>query len=270
MAVLTGALGSEDKDVRAAAARALGATAAKEAVPVLVEALARPEPDAVVAGIVEALARIRDPRALPALVAKAAEIDPGKRDFPIVASIPDYPAASAVEALEAILAGAAHSEVKMRAVAALAKIPGARARAAFAAQFTSADWPLRLAAARNAGALVDRALLPALVELLRDPQAEVRSAARASIEEIRYYEEAKERAGEAAKATTSAVGEIVALLESDIAEVRLAAVKALERLALPVTLPALVRARKDADTRVREAVEAALDRFMAEQSEERR
>ena len=62
-----------------------------------------------------------------------------------------------------------------------------------------------------------------------------------------------------------AIDELLAMLESEAAAVRVSAVRALSRLRATDALPALVRIRRDPDEAVRTAVEEALDTIASEE-----
>ena len=74
---------------------------------------------------------------------------------------------------------------------------------------------------------MDPDLVPRLVELLRHPDRAARTATRLLIDEIRFYEEQKRAlaGGEAAAAPGPAYTELLALLTSPEASVRVAGVE---------------------------------------------
>jgi len=130
------------------------------------------------------------------------------------------------------------------------------------------DAPTRRSAAVVLGKHADRRGVPALLTLLRDPDAEVAAAAKLALEKIRFVEEQEEfwrRLTDAAPVDAQSAAE--ALLKqtgkNQPRVVRLAAIDALGTLAVPETLPFLIELMKDADAELAAHATAALEKIHA-------
>jgi HEAT repeat protein len=188
-------------------------------------------------------------------------------EYVVLDSLARYPAEPVVEALLPLLEGELDAVIKVEVLGTLARFEHPGLRRVVLDQLRSRDPAVREEAVRLAGAFLDARALPALVDLLRDPQSSIRGQAQKAIADIRYYEEQRRLlAGKGGKAGDP-LQELVGLLKNDAPAVRLAAVQALARTRAPEALPALVRLRKDPDPTVREAVEKALDALTAEEKE---
>ena len=92
--------------------------------------------------------------------------------------------------------------------------------------------------------------------MLEHPNAQVRAAAKAAIEEIRWYGEVKD--GLSTSKRGAAIDNARAMLESDDPVQRRGAAYALAALGDPAAVPALLKLLGDRDQGVREAAVEAL------------
>jgi HEAT repeat protein len=249
-------LGSEDLGVRTNSAGLLGSIRGDLALRGLLEALAREEDENALARIAAAIASFQDPKTIPDIL-RAARREGGAGAM-AVRSLTSYPVEQAIGALEAILAGEYPVRCRTVAVEALVRVEHPRALELLLAQTGSPERNVRNTAAYVLGTVYDGRVLPKLVDLLKDPEEEVRKTARESLEKVRYYLEQERFAAEAGKGQ-EALAEILAMLRDPSPAVRLAAVKAVSKLKARDALPALLPLRKDDDAEVRKAAEAALD-----------
>jgi HEAT repeat protein len=264
------ALADSASSVRTDAVAALGAFRGPRSFRLLLDAF-RAENDAeVLRAMVEALEAGADAEAIPALLesvrAHGHQIPRGKDRHGYLAlwSLIHYPEAAAIDALASVFEGDYVTAAKQDALHVLARLQSARARELILSRVDGAERELRREAIAVLGALLDPAVLPKLVGLLKDPDDGVREAARKSIDEIRYFIAQQDFARGGAGGGAGPLGELVGMLASGDAGVRLAAVKSLARLRSREALPALVRLRKDPDAAVRAAVEEAMDAAAAE------
>jgi len=172
-------------------------------------------------------------------------------------SLRAYPTDPAIDALLRVAQGDYRDPIRADAVRVLARIPDPRAREEIEELLDHPNDAVREEAIYAVGRFLDAGALPRLVPLLRDPSGRIRQAARAAIEEIRFYLEQQRFA--AASPEETALASLLEMLASPEPAVRLAAVGALAKIRDPRALEALVRARRDADAAVREAAERALD-----------
>jgi HEAT repeat protein len=125
---------------------------------------------------------------------------------------------------------------------------------------------VRAAAAVTLGRLLDRDAFPALIEALRDPDPGVRTAAEAALDAIQGYHDRIDRwkkwlreseidADSAAEALLAQAG------ASNPREVRLAAIRSLGTLAVPETLPILIRMMTESDPDIARAAREAVERI---------
>lgn len=125
---------------------------------------------------------------------------------------------------------------------------------------------VRASAAAILGLTLDRAAFPALIEALRDPDEAVRTAADDSLDAIQKYHDRVDRwrkwLREADLEADSAAEALLLQTSADNPEdVRVAAIQSLGTLAVPETLPLLIRLMTDADQRVAEAAREAVRRI---------
>jgi len=117
--------------------------------------------------------------------------------------------------------------------------------------------------------LQGRERVPTLIECLKDPHPKVRDRASAILNRMREYEEQKRAwegllgEGVGAGAPTPAAA-LVAMLESEDIEVRLAAIRSLGRLADPNTLPVLVKIMAEGTDEEKTAAKTAVDAIIGE------
>ena len=255
-AVLESFLTEDEADVRKEAALALGRLRHRGSGPALLEALQNETKDNVRPALLNALARVGDPAALPALMRWSSRGDAlGKRlrrDLP--SFDPEARVAAARKLIEEGVDFILHAELLRILVEADRDAALVDVRRAL----DHGSPEVRLAAVARSATLLDRSLLPSLLERLRDDSSAVREAAREAIDAIRFFENERSEIGRASP-EDKALEELVKLLKSDVPAVRLAAVKALVSTGAQSALSELVRIRKDPDAEVRAAVQAALD-----------
>jgi HEAT repeat protein len=265
------AITDSDENVRAAAAEAIGHSKAPTAFSILLEALRGERSNIVLVKLVTALETFHRSEAIPALLATVKD---RRRDFrvgqyrgvsrgqdgvyPALWTLLAYPRDEVIAGLQSVLQEDYPVKAKGDALHVLARIQDPRTLKLVLSAVDSTDLGLRKEAISVLGTFLDPSVLPRLLELLKDPDDGIRSAARKSIDEIRYYLTQQDLIdGEAGDDT--ALNELTLLLDDDNPQVRLAAVRALARLRNPKSLPALVRHRKDKDPAVRKAVDEALE-----------
>lgn len=119
------------------------------------------------------------------------------------------------------------------------------------------------------GIFMDRQAVPFLMECLKDSDPEVRKEAQGHLERIHWYEEQK-RVWQAFLADPDGVGghespaaALVAMLDSDDAEVRLLTIKSLGKLGEPAALPVLLKIVDEGQPEEREAAKAAVEAICA-------
>jgi len=171
------ALGDRDLYVRRAAAGALGAIGDPQAVPALIQALGDSYSDVrrVAAG---ALGELGDPKAVPALIKALGDWDPYVRRAAAEA-LGKLGDPKAVPALIKAL-GDSSEDVRRAAAAALVKI-GTPAVPALIKALGDSDRDVRRAVAEALGAISDPQAVPALIQALGDSYSDVRRAAAAAL-----------------------------------------------------------------------------------------
>jgi len=268
------ALSDSEKSVRVEATRALARVEDPAAVDLLITVLDDPSPFVATAAV-ESLAVHADLRATSAVLAmfaRAAEsgaraagsgsgLDPSSsRGAQALEILLEYPPRLAITACRQTLDGDVPQSLRLGLIELLARIEDPEVLDLLLRELEHADAVIRRQAVAQCARLVDRRAIPALARKLRDPDDVVRQEARAAIEAIRFYEAQSRAASDGAGAgVDAALRELLVLLEDGAPTVRRAAVDALARAGDRAALPALVRARKDADASVREAIERALD-----------
>ena len=179
-----------------------------------------------------------------------------------VVSLAQYPPERSIEILARILAREATGESEIRrsldgsATKALIGIRHPWAFDLLVAQLESPSVGIRGLAIDGLGVQRERRALPVFVELLRDSHEDIQERAKAAIDAIRYYLELRALANAPEK--PEAMTELVQMLDDANAMIRIAAVRALARLPSQEVLAVLVRHRRDTDSAVREAIDAAL------------
>lgn len=129
---------------------------------------------------------------------------------------------------------------------------------------------MRYEAVACLGCFVSKDSVPFLIECLKDQELEVRKAALSILERMRSYEEQREVWNAMLNGKTGS-GEpkdpsvaLIKMLHHEDAEIRLAAIKSLGKLADPNTLPVLVQMMADGTPEERAAAKAAIDAITAE------
>ncbi len=116
-------------------------------------------------------------------------------------------------------------------------------------------------------ALVDRAVVPDLLRLLRDPDGAVREAAAAALQAIEFYDEQNRRWNRILDASgldaTSAAEALVRKAKTGKQTIRLAAIESLGTLGVAETLPFLLELMSDTDAEIATAARAALQKINA-------
>ncbi len=230
---------------RTHAAEVLGLAAASQAVPALVEALRDRHEDAgsVKIAAAAALAKLRDPSAIPLLVNELANVD--ERSSRNVAEAFVAFGSLAVPALLELLADASHATSRVWAARILGRIGDPRAVDDLISRLNDRDDRLRMTAAEALGALGDaRALQPIVRATLRDPAPQVRAHAAGAVARIE---------GE------RAVDVLVAALADPDYATRLRALEAFETMRIEDTSP-LEAALRDPNAEVRRRAALALER----------
>jgi HEAT repeat protein/beta-lactamase regulating signal transducer with metallopeptidase domain len=203
---LIGALDDDDVAVRVAAARALGDRADTVAINALLAALRRDTSPQVRQAAAWALGEIEDARAVGGLIAALREEREREVRLAIVHALGEIESETAVAGLATALRGEGDVEMRRKIVWALGEIESADA-------------------------------VPALLPLLRDPDAELRAQAVWALGEIE---------------SSSAVDGLVAMMGTERnAEVRARIIWALAEIEDPSGAPALEAALRDSDVEVR-------------------
>ena len=274
------ALEDPEVTVRAAAVDTLGSLNDPRILEPLISMLEGPQ---LRLDVVQALAKLGDPAAIPAIIGSlrtsnraSVMIREGREERKVLRhnelwSLRSYPPEPARLALRSVIDGDYAEIVRMDAIRVLARLDHELVREDVRELLGHPLANLRLEAAYAAGLSLDERMLPRLVELLRDPSTDVRRAARSAIGEIRFYTDQQRYAAEGSRgegADGAAVEALLEMLSSEEAAVRLAAVNAIAKVESPRALTALVRARKDPDQGVRAAVEAALDRIAEREADD--
>ena len=229
---------------RAHAVKVLGELALPICVPVLGAVLRdRYEDAAIRASAGEALAKINDPDAVPALAKEMLEVD--EHATPLLAEVIVRFGKSATGAVLGLLAAQDHPAVRVWAARILGSINDSTAIEPLISRLRDRQELLRVAAADALGVFKDRrALQPLTQVMLRDPAPQVRAHAAAAVGQI---------AGDQAASVL-----IAAFSDPDFAT-RLRAIEAFESMQLTDT-SALERALNDSNAEVRKRAAVALDR----------
>jgi HEAT repeat protein len=229
---------------RTTAAQVLGRAGAVEAVPALVLALRDPYEDATVKGAAaDALAKFRDPRAVPYLVRELRDLDEGA-SRPIAEALVRFGDAGVPDLL-GLLADEGHPRGRVWAARILGHVGAADAVEPLVALLHARDDLLRIAAAASLGEIRDRRALQPLVQAtLRDPAAQVRAQAAGAVASIE---------------AEGAVDVLIAALGDPDYVTRLRALEAFENTQLKDPAP-LVRALRDPRNEVRRRAALALER----------
>ena len=228
---------------RAHAAQALGRAGCEESIPALVLTLRDPHEDgSVKTAAGEALAKLRDPRAVPFLVRELRQVDESARTVAeALVSFGDV----AVPELLNLLADESNPSSRVWAARILGHSRAADAVEPLIALLFSRNDLLRIAAVAALGEIQDRRALQPLVQAtLRDPAPQVRAEAAAAVARIE---------------AEGAVDVLVAALADPDYVTRLRALEAFESLDLKDT-SALVRALRDPKNEVRRRAAIALER----------
>lgn len=230
---------------RAHAAEVLGTAGVSSAIPALAEALRDPHEDegGVKVAAAGALAKLRDPSAIPFLVSELVETD-GRSSRNVAEALTAFDVL-AVPALLDLLAGSNHAAARVWAARILGRIGDARATDDLVARLYDRDDLLRMAAAEALGSIGDaRALQPLVRATLRDPAPQVRAHAAGAVGKIE---------GE------RAIDVLVAALADPDYATRLRALEAFETMRIEDTSP-LESALRDANGEVRRRAALALER----------
>jgi HEAT repeat protein/beta-lactamase regulating signal transducer with metallopeptidase domain len=234
-------------------------------------ALRDPEPE-VRRAAAEALANLRDPRALPALAGALGDEVPDVR-VAVAYALAEMEDERAIAPLADLLNDPS-TDVRRIALEGLSNFDGGVPAPAIVRAMRDADPEIRQQAAHLAGESGDRALVDPLLRLLGDGDAEVRHAALEAVGELgdpaaaeaaaRALDDADPEVRRAAldvlRELNAPIGEHVLLkaLSDGHAEVRHAAAHAVEERPFPAAVPALERLLTDADSEVRTAAVEAL------------
>jgi HEAT repeat protein len=265
-AAVSGFLEDDDERVRQVVAEALGRSKDPGASSLLVEALGTEPAENVLRAILQSLGTIADPASIPGILESLKREPRPRTDDGLTIGLETllrFPGAAALKAVTTVLETEFPEDVQADAVLALGRIDHPDAVPLLLKQLSSSSLHRRRNAARALGDTYDPRALPRLLDALRDPMEVVRQAAREAIDKIRFDLETRKLASGGAPAAAGATGELVRQLADESPAVRAAAARSLGRLRAREALPALVRARKDSDAAVREAIEAALDAIAA-------
>ena len=230
---------------RTHAAEILGLAGAAGAVPALVEALRDRHEDegSVKVAAAAALARLRDPSAIPLLVRELFDVDEHSSRS-LAEALVAFGELAVPELLQ-LLADTAHPAGRLWAARILGRIGDARAVDDLVARLGDRDDRLRMAAAEALGAIGDaRALAPIVRATLRDPAPQVRAHAAGAVARIE---------GE------RAVDVLVAALADPDYATRIRALEAFETMRIEDTSP-LEAALRDGNAEVRRRAALALER----------
>jgi HEAT repeat protein len=230
---------------RAHAAEVLGLAGAASAVPALVAAMNDRYEDAssVKAAATTALARLRDPTAVPLLVSELIALDEGSARSVAEALVAF--GTLAVTPLLVVLADPTHATARVWAARILGRIADGQATDDLVTRLHDRDDLLRMAAAEALGSIADaRAIQPLIRATLRDPAPQVRAHAAAAVAKIE---------GE------RAVDVLVAALADPDYATRLRALEAFEAIRVSDTSP-LESALRDPNMDVRRRAALALER----------
>ena len=131
-----------------------------------------------------------------------------------------------------------------------------------------ADDRIRREAVACLGVFMNRDAVPFLMECLKDPWEKVSADAQACLTRIHWYEEQKKvwqafLEGEEEGAAGSPTAALVAMLDTDDAEVRLLTIKSLGTLGESSALPVLLKIMTEGDPDEREAARAAVEAINA-------
>jgi HEAT repeat protein len=230
---------------RAHAAEVLGLTGSPKAVPALVESIRDPHEDmgSVKLAAADALALLRDPGALPLLIAELAVVD--EHASPRVADAIVRFGSAAVPLLLDALGTSASTAARVWTARVLGRIADPTATDALVARLSDRSDGLRVAAAEALGHLGDRRALQAVIQAtLRDPAPQVRAHAAAAASKI---------------AGADAVDVLVAALADPDYGTRLRALEAFEHIEVTDT-SGLERALHDVNPEVKRRAALALER----------
>jgi len=230
---------------RAHAAEVLGLSASPAAVPALVDAIRDRHEDvsSVKLAATDALARMKDPRAVPLLVKELDVVD--EHASPRVADALVRFGNVALPELLTLLGGGTSPAARVWAARVLGRIGSPAATDPLVARLADRNDMLRLAAAEALGMIGERRALQAVIQAtLRDPAPQVRSHAAAAASKI---------AGE------DAVDVLVAALSDPDYGTRLRALEAFEHIEVKDTA-GLERALHDVNPEVKRRAALALER----------
>jgi len=239
---LIGALDDPDRQVRMAALEALAGMKDSRALPGAMQALGSEDPEMRVAAL-HAVSHMGDPVALPATLPLLVDSDHRVR-VAAAKAIGEFQDSTAIAALSSALRNDTDPEVRKTAAWALGEISDSRALPALIAALsgdTSAE--VRATAAWALGEIEDPSALDALGGAVRDENTEVRHQAIQAIGEID---------------DRRAVPVLISLLDDADPEVRKLAVWALGELEDPASVDALGKATQDANVEVRRTAVRAL------------
>jgi HEAT repeat protein len=228
---------------RTSAAQMLGRAGCEEAIPALVAVLRDPYEDAAVkTAASEALANLKDPRAVPFLVHELHEVDESAR--PVAEALVSF-GEVAVPELLALLADENQASARVWAARILGHTKSPTAVEPLMATLHARNDLLRIAAVAALGEIQDRRALQMLVQsTLRDPAPQVRAEAAGAV---------------AAIEAEGAVDVLVAALADPDYVTRLRALEAFESIQLK-DISVLVRALRDPKNEVRRRAAIALER----------
>ena len=229
---------------RAHAVQMLGNLALSSCVPALSAVLRDKYEDASIrAAAGEALAKIKDPDAVPALVKEMLEVD--EHATPLLAEAVVHFGPLATREVLGLLADQDHPQVRIWAARILGSIGDLSAIEPLISRLRDRQELLRVAVADALGGFKDRrALQPLTQVMLRDPAPQVRAHAAAAVGQI---------AGE------EAAGVLIAAFSDPDFATRLRAIEAFESMQLADT-SALQSALNDSNAEVRKRAAVALDR----------
>ena len=239
---LIDALDDPDRQVRMAALEALAGMKDSRALPGAMQALGSEDPEMRVAAL-HAVSHMGDPVALPATLPLLVDSDHRVR-VAAAKAIGEFQDSTAIAALSSALRNDTDPEVRKTAAWALGEIDDSRALPALIAALsgdTSAE--VRATAAWALGEIEDPSALDALGGAVRDENTEVRHQA------IRAIGEIDDR---------RAAPVLISLLDDADPEVRKLAVWALGELEDPASVDALGKATQDANVEVRRTAVRAL------------